>query len=249
MARRARESPVTIERLLGSVIKGALTGRRKRSGKTLRYLTGGRGSFLNASTLLAVAGVAWGLYETSRRQEGAAAATGVGALPPTPGGVGPLVSGGSVPPPVPGAASEREPPPPPVQAVGRGGPPVAVPAAVERVIRLTVSAARADGILSGAERTALVEHARAVGAEAIVDDELSRPTPLARIVAGVDHVGLREELYTLAFALVRADETVSGAERIYLAQLAHALGLDAGATTRLEAAASGRLAGGDEGED
>jgi uncharacterized membrane protein YebE (DUF533 family) len=29
----------------------------------------------------------------------------------------------------------------------------------------------------------------------------------------------------LGFAIVRADEGVSGAERIYLAQLAHALGL------------------------
>lgn len=240
---------MTIERLLGSVIQGALTGRRKRSRKTLRYLTGGRGSFLNASTLLAVAGVAWGLYETSRRQEGAPAATGVGALPPTPGGVSGWAPAGPVgPPPVPGAASEVAPPPPPVQSVGPAGPPVAVPAAVERVIRLTVSAARADGILSDAERTAIIEHARAVGAEAIVDDELSQPTPLARIVAGVDQVRVREELYTLAFALVRADETVSGAERIYLAQLAHALGLDAETTARLEAAASSRLVGVDEEE-
>ncbi len=238
---------MTIERLLGSVIEGALTGRRKRSRKTLRYLTGGRGSFLNASTLLAVAGVAWGLYETSRRSGGAPVATGVGALPATPGGVGSGASAGPVgPPPVPGAASPPEPPPPLVQAVGHAGPPVGLPTAVERVIRLTVSAARADGILSDAERAAIVEHARAVGAEAIVDDELSRPTPLARIVAGVDQLRLREELYTLAFALVRADETVSGAERIYLAQLAHALGLDAEATTRLEAAASGRLVGEDE---
>ena len=38
----------------------------------------------------------------------------------------------------------------------------------------------------------------------------------------------------LAFAIVRADEGVSGAERIYLAQLAHALGLDAAAAAALE---------------
>ena len=38
----------------------------------------------------------------------------------------------------------------------------------------------------------------------------------------------------LAFTIVRADETVSGAERIYLAQLAHQLGLDAATAARLE---------------
>jgi uncharacterized membrane protein YebE (DUF533 family) len=33
---------------------------------------------------------------------------------------------------------------------------------------------------------------------------------------------------------VRADESISGAERIYLAQLAHALGLDAATAAALE---------------
>ena len=36
----------------------------------------------------------------------------------------------------------------------------------------------------------------------------------------------RELVYTLAFAIVRADEGVSGAERIYMAQLASQLALD-----------------------
>jgi uncharacterized membrane protein YebE (DUF533 family) len=48
-------------------------------------------------------------------------------------------------------------------------------------------------------------------------------------------------LYGLAFALVRADEQVNGAERIYLAQLAHLLGLDPAAVAKIEAAASARI--------
>jgi uncharacterized membrane protein YebE (DUF533 family) len=44
----------------------------------------------------------------------------------------------------------------------------------------------------------------------------------------------RHDLYVLAFTIVRADETVSGAERIYLAQLAHALGLDPATAAALE---------------
>ena len=50
----------------------------------------------------------------------------------------------------------------------------------------------------------------------------------------------RGDLYTLAFAVARADETVSGGERIFLAQLAHQLGLDAAAVAELE-----RVAGAD----
>ena len=66
------------------------------------------------------------------------------------------------------------------------------------------------------------------------DDELRARRPLAEIVAGVTSDVERRDLYVLAFTIVRADEDVSGAERIYLAQLAHALGLDAGAAAALE---------------
>ena len=100
------------------------------------------------------------------------------------------------------------------------------PSAVEvaRVIRLTVSAARADGALTDVEQDAIRTRARAVGAEPLVDEELKTPTPLSRLVAGVPATS-RNELYTLAFAIVHADGVIAGAERIYLAQLAHALGL------------------------
>jgi uncharacterized membrane protein YebE (DUF533 family) len=87
-----------------------------------------------------------------------------------------------------------------------------------------------------------------VGAEAAVDHEIQAPRPLAEIVAGVADPNLKEQLYVLAFAVVRADEGVSGAERIFLAQLAHALGLDPAATARIEMEAAARIdaAGGEE---
>ena len=50
-----------------------------------------------------------------------------------------------------------------------------------------------------------------------------------------------DDLYTLAFAVARADETVSGAERIFLAQLAHQLGLEAVAVAELERVAVERI--------
>ena len=55
----------------------------------------------------------------------------------------------------------------------------------------------------------------------------------------------RRDLYVLAFTIVRADETVSGAERIYLAQLAHALGLDPATAAALEQQTAAAIDGAD----
>ena len=125
-----------------------------------------------------------------------------------------------------------------------GGEPAAPPApgpdALRRIVRLTLSAARADGDLSLEERGRILEKAREVGAEELVSEELRVSHPLAEIVAGVSDPALKSELYTLAFSIVRSDDGVTGAERIYLAQLAHQLGLDPVATQALESAALGR---------
>jgi uncharacterized membrane protein YebE (DUF533 family) len=104
-----------------------------------------------------------------------------------------------------------------------------------------ISAAGADGHLGPEEREAILAEARKAGAEDAVARELESPRPLADIVAGVGDTKLREDLYTLAFGIVRADETVTGGERIYLAQLAHQLGLEKDAVARLEEKAAGRI--------
>lgn len=208
---------MSAERLIGALLQGALGGRRKRSRGTLRYLTGGRGSLINASTLMTAAGLAWGAYEAATRNRG----TG-GAPQPAP----PLPASGPLPP-LPGSAE--------------------APTDLLRLVRLTISAARADGSLSTEEQEAIVAHARAVGAEQLVDYEVRNPRPLSDIAGGVTDQKVREEMYQLAFAVVRADEAVTGAERIYLAQLAHALGLDPAATARIEKEAAARIDAAGEG--
>ena len=208
---------MSAERLIGALLQGALGGRRKRSRGTLRYLTGGRGSLINASTLMTAAGLAWGAYEAATRNRGTA-----GAPQPAP----PLPASGPLPP-LPGTAE--------------------APTDLLRLVRLTISAARADGTLSPEEQEAIVAHARAVGAEQLVDYEVRNPRPLSDIAGGVTDQKSREEMYQLAFAVVRADETVTGAERIYLAQLAHALGLDPAATARIEKEAAARIDAAGEG--
>lgn len=193
--------------LLTLFLKGAVGSKgRKRGRKAARFLSGNKG-FLTASTVLGAAGVAWGIYETLQNK-GAPGALGAPSAPGAPGAV--------VPPPLPG--SERT-----------------YPDDVLRVVRLAVSAARADGTLLPAERALILSHAREAGVESVVEVELAAPRPLSEIVGGITDDQRKRDLYILAFTIVRADESVSGAERVYLAQLAHQLGLTPQAVAELEA--------------
>jgi uncharacterized membrane protein YebE (DUF533 family) len=201
------------ERLVGSLIEGALIGRRGRQ-RAMRRLTGGSGSLINAQTLLAAAGLAWGLFEAATQATGGpAAAKAVSPPPPSP--------------------------PPPTGRDAAGLSPAVHPELL-RLVRLTISAARADGDLSLEERGRILAKAREVGAETLVATELQTRHPLAEIVAGVTDERHREELYGLAYGIVGAGDGVTGAERIYLAQLAHLLGLEPGTAARLESAMEAR---------
>jgi uncharacterized membrane protein YebE (DUF533 family) len=202
------------EDILDGMIRGALSGRRKswsRSGRVVRA-----GGLINARTLIAAAGVAWGLYETWQGQQ-QRSASAAGATPP----VGTAAAPASAPAP---ASDDR-----------------GVPAPMARLLRVMISAARADGELGPAERERILAEAREVGAESLVQAELDAPRPLGELVAGVSDPELKRQLYSLAFVIVRADETVTGSERIYLAQLANRLGLDAAAVQELESRAAAHI--------
>ena len=204
--------------VLSIVLSGTL-GRsgRKRARRATKFLTGHKG-FLSTSALIGMAGVAWGIYDTIKAQNAAP------AVPPAPNV-----------PQVP-TAGFQVPPVPPVPSV-----PGAFEAALDpvaRVIRLAVSAAKADGALTDQERALILERARQAGLESVVEAELGQTRPLADIVRGVSDEQMKQDLYVIAFTIVRADEAVSGAERIYLAQLAHQLGLDVATVSSIEAETS-----------
>jgi uncharacterized membrane protein YebE (DUF533 family) len=115
--------------------------------------------------------------------------------------------------------------------------PTPPPAGVEpvlRYLRLAIAAARADGEISGAEREHLLAEARRAGLEAVAARELDAPRPLREIVAGVSDPAQRRDLYKLAFAIARADEGVSNAERLWLGQLTLLLELDPVEAAKLE---------------
>ena len=218
--------------LLNGVLRSVLGGRRKKSKKALRYLgkplRGSMGSIggsllSNPNVLLTAAGLAWGIYETMQQQ-------GTSGTSPT---------GGGFPPPH-APATATSPPLPPLPVMGApSSPSVSEPAL--KIVRLAISAAYADGSVSDQERAAILEHARNAGVDSIVEQELAQPRPLAEIVAGVMDDTQRATLYVLAFGIVRGDEQPSGAERIYLAKLAHLLGLDPKTVQQLEQNAAQRI--------
>jgi uncharacterized membrane protein YebE (DUF533 family) len=204
------------EDILNGIVRGTLSGRGKSWSRTHHAVRAS--GLINARTLLAAAGVAWGLFETWQGQQQAASA---GAAAPTPGAAPPATAA------TPAAAPAED--------------PSGVPAPVARLLRVMISAARADGELGPAEREKILAEAREVGAEELVRSEIEKPRPLGELVAGVTDPDLKRQLYTLAFVIVRADETVTGAERIYLAQLANRLGLDAAAVASIEGEAASRI--------
>jgi uncharacterized membrane protein YebE (DUF533 family) len=172
------------------------------------------------------AGVAWAFSKRTGGQSGQGGAPGAG-LDTSGAGFGPA--------PAPAAAA----PLPPLPAVGAS---VAAPMSdATRMVRLALSAAQADGALGPQERETVLARARESGMAEMVEQELQQPRPLAGIVAGVTDPAQRATLYNLAFAVVRADEQVGGAERIYLAQLANLLGLDPATVQQLESAASAKI--------
>jgi uncharacterized membrane protein YebE (DUF533 family) len=204
------------EDLLNGLIRGAMSGRRKSWRRTHSAFRSS--GLVNPQTLLAAAGVAWGLFETWQQDQARKTAAAGGEVAGAP----------ATPPPLPGAS--------PVTADDTGLPP-----AVLQLLRLMISAARADGDVGAPERARILGEAREVGAETVVARELDVRRPVAEIVAGVTDPQLKEQLYSLAFGIVRADEAVTGGERIYLAQLAHQLGLEAAVVARLEAEAAARI--------
>jgi uncharacterized membrane protein YebE (DUF533 family) len=210
--------------ILSVVLRGAL-GRsgRKRARRATRYVTG-NGGFLTASTVLAAAGVVWGIFDSMKGQD-----VPQGAVPNVPG----VPSGATAPAAFTSGASTV----PPIPVL-----PADLPDPVLQLIRLAVSASRADGELSAVEREQILARAQAAGLDAIIEPELAETSrPLAEIVRGVTDPAARKEFYTLAFTIVRADEVVTGGERIYLAQLAHQLGLDPAAVAAIEAETAAKI--------
>ena len=257
------------EDLVGDVLRSVMGGRRKRSGRATRYLTrdlthgvahvvrdttrfatgvnrGTGGFFSRPSTLIGALGLAWGIFDTLQQNQssaGAAATGGAGSSGATAGAWTPTNEGAPVPPAPVGASEVPVPPIPNVSAPSSPSPDAL------RMVRLAVSAAHADGPMNDQERAAILQQAQQAGVGPVFGPEMAEPRPLAEIVAGVTDPHERATLYVLAYTVLRADEQVTGAERIYLAQLANLLGLDTETVAKLETDTGQRIdALGDQGQ-
>ena len=223
--------------LLRGVLGSLMGGRRKHSRRAMRHLTRGGlgfGSGLVGTVLshptaaLTAAGLAWGVFETMQNKGGQAG--GQGGDQWGGGGLGQPAQPAMATPLPPLPVTSAAPPPPP-----------GVSTDVLRIVRLAVSAANADGAMNEDERKAVLQQAADAGVSELVEQELQHRRPLAEIVAGVTDPGERATLYVLAFTVLRADEAIGGAERIYLAQLAHLLNLDPPTVQKLEADTAARI--------
>ncbi|MCY2961528.1 MAG: DUF533 domain-containing protein [Planctomycetota bacterium] len=231
-------------RFLSSLLGGVIDTRPKKHDKLSRFLSGSSGSVWNAKTLLTAGALGWAAYEIFRTKSGSGAA---GATTTFPGQT--VVAGTTVVPSLPPSTSVPNTPPPlpPGAAASTGsdrgssagGPPVEP---VRRLVGVLLAAARADGELGEAEYGRLLGIAREAGGSALVGEELRNPTPIERLAGGIPEPRAREDLYRLAFGIVRCDEGVSAAERAWLARLAGALGLDASSAARLERETSAGIA-------
>lgn len=211
-----------LQSLLGFLVGSALGARSKPHTQVTRFLRGGGGnSLFNPTTILTAAALGFGAYEIWRTRGGnsplPATIGGSSAMPPP------------MPPPMPGSRSTVEVVPNPADGV-------------PRIAALLVAAARSDGELGEAEYARILREAKAAGADKDVLQELSNPRPLEAVVQGVNDPKLASDLYTLAFAIVRADSNVLPAERAWLDRLAALLGLDRGSVQRLESQAAAGIA-------
>src|SRR5262249_42694002 len=135
------------------------------------------------------------------------------------------------------ASSSAPPSPPPIPAAIPAAPVPAAPAgpdALRRLVALSFAAARADGDLGEEEYGEVLRSAREHGAENLVRAELDLRRSVQEIVAGASDPKLRTDLYGLAYGIVRADGSVSPAERKWLRELASALSLDTETAARIE---------------
>lgn len=231
------------EQIIGQLIGGFLGGKSKRSRGGFGWSALGMGGrrygnqgsgLLNAGTLLTVGGLIWGALETM--QQGAAAGT-AGPAAPTP-------SGPQSASPARGVLSTQTPPltvPPPLPPIPGATPapaeaaaPVTVPPALVPLVQLAVSAARADGDLSGQELAMIRGRAGELGAAALVEGELQERRSLDAITPAFTTPEQRQMAYALAYAIVHGEAAVSAGERMYLTQLQRLLRLEHVDVERIE---------------
>ncbi len=217
---------LNISSLLTSVAQNAMGMRGKSHQRALGFLAGGQRSMLSTSSLIGLAGVAVAAYQIFKDHSSSQASA---PRPVDPGATVVDRSGRALDSLGSGAPATIVPPLPIV-------PPLAqtVSDLPLRALRLMIAAARCDTQLGEEEMARLASSAKDAGLENEMRAEWQSPRPLALILRGVSDPEQKRELYTLAFTILRADDEVNAAERIFLAQVASNLALTPEMTAKIE---------------
>ncbi len=192
------------ERLLGSMVKGAL----RRRGRSI----GG------AALGMGLLGVAIAAVEHVAEQKRGGTSPSAGP-PPPPGGMPP-------PPPPPAQAAPAVPPPPPPAAVPDSGDRAML------LVRAMIAAAAADGHVDDDERARIVARLEDDDDDTRLrlEREMAAPLTADEVAAACGSPERAEEVYAASLLAIRVD---TDAERSYLQRLAGALSLDPTAVERL----------------
>jgi hypothetical protein len=204
-----------VERLLGQMISGRVSGSKKRGKSNALGIPG----VSNAQLGVGAIGLAIAAWEHFKPKAGASGQPIMGAPPPM----------APPPPPPPRAAPPMAPPPmaataPALGAAAESGDEARIRDAAH-LIRSMIAAANADTVIDADERAGILERALEAGLDAKTQQflmaELRAPATLDQIAA-TTRPELRLETYAAALIAISVD---SDAERVYLERLAAALGL------------------------
>lgn len=234
---------IDAERMLGSLVRNAMGGRKRGRGRRRRSTSSMLGRGAKSGLALGALGVAFGVFEQlTKQQEGAG------------GGVASSVApAGATLPPVPEASSGSAPLPPLPTASGASGgetplPPLptdAAPGAASSgagqdeamlLVRAMIAAANADHEVDDDERGRIVQSLDESGLgeqeRRFVLAELESPMELSELASKATTPDLAGQVYLASLMAIEVD---TRAEEKYLERLASKLGLDEARVAELEA--------------
>jgi uncharacterized membrane protein YebE (DUF533 family) len=226
---------IDAERMLGSLVRSAMRGKRgfgpRRRRSKGRQLGGSLlGGASKGAIALGALGVAMAAFEHLSGNKSAATTPVAGSVPPLPPPPPPSSPPADLPPlpPLPTASSVVPPPPPPPGAVSESADPLLL-------VRAMIAAANADHQLDDEERRRILEAVddAEVSPEekAFLRQELESPLGLATLAAAASGTPSARQIYLASCLAIEID---TDSERRYLDRLAAALGLEPGQAHQLE---------------
>lgn len=104
------------------------------------------------------------------------------------------------------------------------------------LLKAMIAAAKVDGHIDDSERTKIVEQIKALGLQSdtaqSIEDELTQPVDIKTLAASADSPEMAAEMYLVSRVILDVDQVQ---ERLFLNELASALGLESDLVNRLEA--------------